>query len=67
MDYQKKNMELADRVYQQTKKKYEVGTGSQTEVVTTQAGLETAQNNYINSLYDAVIAKVDYLKATGKL
>jgi outer membrane protein len=67
MDYQKKNMELADRVYQQTKKKYEVGTGSQTEVVTTQAGLETAQSNYINSLYDAVIAKVDYLKATGKL
>lgn len=67
MDYQKKNMELADRVYQQTKKKYEIGTGSQTEVVTAQAGLETAQSNYINSLYDAVIAKVDYQKATGKL
>jgi outer membrane protein len=67
MDYQKKNMELADRVYQQTKKKYEVGTGSQTEVVTAQAGLETAQSNYINSLYDAVIAKVDFLKATGNL
>jgi len=67
MDYQKKNMELADRVYQQTKKKYEIGTGSQTEVVTTQAGLETAQSNYINALYDAVIARVDYMKATGRL
>ncbi|KAA5537197.1 TolC family protein [Taibaiella lutea] len=67
MDYQKKNMELADRVYQQTKKKYEVGTGSQTEVVTAQAGLETAQSNYVNSLYDAVIARVDFLKATGNL
>ena len=28
MDFQKKNMELAEKIYQQTKKKYEMGTGS---------------------------------------
>ncbi|MEP7375459.1 MAG: TolC family protein [Chitinophagaceae bacterium] len=67
LDFQKKNMELAESVYQQTKKKYEAGTGSQTEINTAQTDLKTAQTNYITALYDAIIAKVDFLKATGKL
>ena len=67
MDFQKKNMELAESVYQQTKKKYEAGTGSQTEINTAQTDLKTAQTNYITALYDAIIAKVDLLTATGKL
>lgn len=67
MDFQKQNMELAEKVYQQTKKKYEVGTGSQTEINTAQTELKSAQTNYITALYDAIIARVDFLKATGKL
>lgn len=67
LDFQKKNMELAEKVYQQTKKKYEIGTGSQTEINGAQADLKAAQTNYINALYDASIAKIDYLKAIGKL
>lgn len=67
MDFQKKNLELATRVYDQTKKKYEVGTGSQNEINVAQTELKTAQTNYITALYDAIIAKVDFLKATGKL
>ncbi len=67
LDFQKKNVELAESVYQQTKKKYEVGTGSQTEINTVQKDLIIAQANYVNALYDAVIAKVDFQKATGKL
>ncbi len=67
MDFQKKNMELAEKIYQQTKKKYEVGTGSQIEIVAAQTEMKAAQTNYISALYDAIIAKVDYLKATGKL
>jgi outer membrane protein len=67
MDFQKKNMALAETVYNQTKKKYEIGTGSTTEINTAQVDLKTAQTNYISALYDAIIAKVDFLKATGKL
>jgi outer membrane protein len=67
MDYQKKNMALAEKVYGQTKKKYEIGTGSATEINTAQLDLKTAQTNYIGALYDAIIAKIDFLKATGKL
>lgn len=67
MTTQKKNMELAEAVYNQTKKKFEVGTGSNTEITAAQTDLVTAQTNYISSLYSAIIAKVDYQKATGKL
>ena len=64
---QKKNIDLAERVYNSTKLKYEQGLGSNQEISTAQADLVTAQNNYYSSLYDAIIAKIDYLKAAGKL
>jgi outer membrane protein TolC len=67
MDFQKQNMELAEKVYVQTKKKYEMGTGSQIEINVAQNDLKAAQTNYTAALYDAVVARIDYLKATGKL
>jgi outer membrane protein len=67
LDYQKKNMDLAESVYDQSKKKYEAGTGSTLDITQAQTDLQTAQNNYINAMYDAIIAKVDYMNATGKL
>lgn len=67
MDFQKKNMALAEKVYSQTKKKYEIGTGDATTINASQLDLKTAQTNYISALSDAIIAKIDFLKATGKL
>ncbi len=67
VQFQKKNMQLAENVYQQTKKKFEIGTGSNTEISAAQADLVSAQNNFMNALYSALIAKVDLLKASGKL
>jgi outer membrane protein TolC len=67
MDFQKKNMELAEQVYEQTRKKYEQGLGSSLEITNAQTELRLAQNSYYGALYDAIIAKIDYLRATGKL
>ncbi|HRP56720.1 TolC family protein [Agriterribacter sp.] len=67
MDYQKKNMELAETVFRQTRKKFEVGTGSNTEITQAQTDMKAAQTNYINALYNAIIARIDYIKATGRL
>ncbi len=67
VESQKRNMVLAEKVYDQTKKKFEAGTGSNTEINAAETDLKSAQTNYITALYDAVIAKVDFLKATGKL
>ena len=64
---QKRNMALAKTVYETTKKKYEQGLGSSFEILQSDTELQTAQGNYFKALYDAVIARVNYLKATGKL
>lgn len=67
MDNQKKNMELAAKVYNTTKLKYEQGLGSNQEIYAAQTELKVSQNNYYGALYDAIIAKIDFLKAVGKL
>jgi outer membrane protein len=67
IDNQKQNAQLAEQVYTTTQKKYEQGVGSNQEIYDAQAQLEVAQNNYYGALYDAIIAKIDYLQATGKL
>lgn len=67
IDNQRSNMELAEKVYNTTKIKYEQGLGSNQEIYTAQTELKLAQNNYYGALYDAVIARIDFLKATGKL
>ncbi len=67
ISFQEKNVQLAEEVYNTTKLKYEQGLGSNQEIYTAQTELKVAQNNYYSSLYDGVIAKINYLKATGKL
>jgi outer membrane protein TolC len=67
LDFQSKNRELAAEVFVQTQKKYEQGLGSNQEITTAQTEYKTAETNYFNSLYAAIVAKVDYLKAIGKL
>jgi outer membrane protein len=64
---QKKNIALAQNVYEVTKKKYEQGIGSSLDMNTTENDLHTSETNYFNSLYDLIIAKIDYQKATGTL
>lgn len=64
---QKANMELAQSVYDVTKKKYEQGVGSNIEVLNAETSLKEAQTNYFSALYDAVTAKVDYDKSMGNL
>lgn len=67
LDNQKKNIELAEKVYNTTKKKYEQGLGSNQEIYNAQTELKVAQTNYYSALYDAISAKIDWLKAVGKL
>lgn len=67
LDFQKKNMALAEQVYNQTKKKYEAGVADASSITNAESDLKVAQNNYISAMYDAIIAKIDYNNATGKL
>lgn len=67
LDIQHRNLELAERVYNTTKKKYEQGLGSSFELLQVEQSLEDAQSNYFVSMYDAIVSKVALLKAVGKL
>jgi outer membrane protein len=67
LDVQEENMKLAQRVYDSEKKKYEVGTGTSFSILNADTELQQAQSNYFRALYDAIIARVSYLKALGKL
>jgi len=64
---QEKNMKLAEDVYNTAKIKYQEGVGSSLEVIDADNAFKEAQTNYFNSLYDALIAKVDLEKALGLL
>ncbi|HEX4851895.1 MAG TPA: TolC family protein, partial [Puia sp.] len=67
LESQRKNMDLAEEVYNQSKKKFEAGAGSTTDITTAQSDLIAAQTNFINALYQAVLSKIDYARAVGKL
>lgn len=67
LEAQEKNMTLAQDVYNTTQVKYREGVGSSLEMTSAENDLLTAQNNYFTALYNAVVAKIDYLKAQGKL
>jgi outer membrane protein TolC len=64
---QEANRKLASNIARVTKIKYEQGVGSNIEVIDAESSLKEAQINYYNSLYDALVAKVDLDKAYGKL
>jgi outer membrane protein TolC len=67
LDVQKRNMELAESVFTSTTKKYQSGLGSSFEVLQTDTEVQRANGSYFQALYDAYIAKVNYLKSIGKL
>jgi outer membrane protein len=68
LDIQEKNMLLAEKVYNTTKVKFQEGvTTSSFEVIQAENDLQTAQSNYFNALYSAVVARISYLKSLGKL
>jgi outer membrane protein len=67
VDDQKKNLSLATEVTRVTKVKYQSGVGSNLEVTNAENELRTAQANYYDAVYLAIVAKIDYLKALGLL
>jgi outer membrane protein TolC len=67
LDIQERNLVLAEKVFNTTKKKYEQGIGSSFEILQADTDFQNAQSNYFQSLYDAVTAKIAYYRSLGKL
>lgn len=67
LEIQQENMALAEEVFRVTKIKYQQGVGSNLEVLEAENALKTAETNYYQALYNALVARVAYDKATGTL
>ena len=67
MNVQMENVKISEEVYNVTKTKYQQGVGSNIEVINADADYKEAQTNFFTALYSALLSKVDYDKALGKL
>ncbi|GIV36179.1 MAG: transporter [Cyclobacteriaceae bacterium] len=64
---QKDNMDLSAKIARVTRLKYTEGVGSNIEVVEAESSLRQSQVNYYNALFDALVARIDLIRALGKL
>lgn len=67
LENQNNNIGLAQKVYDIAQKKYKEGVGTNIEILQAETALKDAQTNYFNSLYDAIISKIDFQKSLGLL
>lgn len=61
------NVTLAQSVFKSTDLQYRKGVTGLTEWLNAQDALKDAQNNYLNSLYNFYLARIDLEKANGTL
>ncbi|WP_020567433.1 TolC family protein [Neolewinella persica] len=62
----KSNLDLAQRIYDVTQVKYREGVGSSIEIVQAEQALYESQANYLNALYETLVAKEDLFLALGR-
>lgn len=62
----KENLALAQRIYDTTQIKYREGVGSSVEVVQAEQSLYETQANYLNVLYEALLARENLFLALGR-
>ena len=62
----KDNLDLAQRIYDTTQIKYREGVGSSVEVVQAEQALYESQANYLNALYETLVAKEELFLALGR-
>lgn len=66
-EIQKESLDLAQDIYNKSLLKFKEGVGSSLEVTQAETELKSAQNNYLNAIYDLVLSKVDLKTAYGSL
>ncbi|GAA5031250.1 transporter [Marivirga lumbricoides] len=67
LEVQEANKKLANKVFEQSQIKYNNGVGSSNELIEAETARKTAETNYYNALYDAVITQIELEKALGTL
>jgi outer membrane protein len=63
----KENYNLAQSIMMLDQNRYKQGTLSAAALKNTEYSLQTAQNNYLTSVYNVLVAQLSYKKALGEL
>jgi outer membrane protein TolC len=64
---QKENVAIAEEVVATATSRFKQGQAAQQEVLEAESTLRDTQLNYLQALYDALVAKLDWEKANGML
>ncbi len=67
LEFQNKNLALANKLYTQKQLEYKNNTASLSDIITVENTVKTAQANYLNTLIQLKIAALDLKKANGQL
>jgi outer membrane protein len=67
LEVSKEQMRLAERVYDQTKARFEQGTISSNDLITADNSLQQAQTNVVTSYIQLRQAELEYLRAIGNI
>jgi len=67
LTYQKKNLELIEDLYKIDTERFRNGVIKQSDLTLTFYSLQQTQTNYLNSIYNYLVAVVRYKKAAGLL
>lgn len=63
----KENMELAKKLFEVTNYQYQKGMASFTDFMNDDNAFKNTQNNYLSSLYNLMLSKLNYEKSKGSL
>lgn len=67
LEYQRKNLELANKLYTQKLLEYQNSMASLNDMIAVENTLKSAQTNYLNVLIKLKLAELDLKKANGQL
>jgi len=67
MQSTKSNLELSTTVYQTQLEQFKLGTLTYSNILDTETSINTAGQNYVESVYNYLIARISYEKANGSL
>jgi outer membrane protein len=67
VEYQTKNVALANKLYNQKLLEYKNASASLNDMISVENTLKTAQSNYLNALIKMKVAALDIKKANGEL
>ncbi len=66
LELELKNLQLATDIYESINSKYQSGLSSSLDVTTADRDLKEAQKNYLNAIYEFLVARADLKKALGE-